>query len=81
MVTIMQSKNLPAQVPGILVNAASPGHVSTPFNKFQGQRTVSSGAGVIVHLATLPDGSKTGGLYGDHQPFSDADGKFVQIPW
>lgn len=57
MVTIMQSKNLPVALgnANLKVNSASPGHVRTPFNKFTGLRTPEQGAGVLVHLATLPD--------------------------
>ncbi|CEH18260.1 Dehydrogenases with different specificities (related to short-chain alcohol dehydrogenases) [Ceraceosorus bombacis] len=80
MVTIMQAKNLPAVVkPNLKVNAAAPGHVSTPFNSFTGNRTLEAGAGVYVHLATLPEDGPTGQLIGDHAPFS-SDGHFVQLP-
>jgi hypothetical protein len=52
----MQAKNLPAHVGETLkVNAASPGHVKTPFNNFTGLRTLEEGAAVYVHLALLPD--------------------------
>ncbi|PWN41329.1 NAD(P)-binding protein [Ceraceosorus guamensis] len=81
MVTIMQAKNLPAVIkPNLKVNAAAPGHVSTPFNSFTGNRTLEAGAGVYVHLATLPEDGPTGQLIGDHAPFS-SDGHFVQLPW
>ncbi|PWN87996.1 NAD(P)-binding protein [Acaromyces ingoldii] len=81
MVTLMQAKNLPQHVsPSLKVNAASPGHVKTPFNNFTGIRTLEEGAGVYVHLATLPDDGPTGQLVGNHAPFS-TDGSFVQIPW
>mgnify|MGYP000076537363 CR=1 FL=1 len=37
------------------VNAASPGHVKTPFNNFTGIRTLQDGAAVYLSLATLPE--------------------------
>lgn len=57
MVTVMQAKNLPGAIgkDNLKVNAASPGHVKTPFNNFTGLRTLEQGALVYVHLATLPD--------------------------
>lgn len=81
MVTLMQSKNLVAHTkPNLKVNAASPGHVKTPFNNFTGLRSLEEGAAVYVHLATLPDDGPTGQLVGNHPPFS-SDASFVQIPW
>ncbi|TKY90020.1 hypothetical protein EX895_000018 [Sporisorium graminicola] len=81
MVTVMQSKNLPQLTKANLkVNAASPGHVKTPFNNFTGLRTLEEGAAVYVHLATLADDGPTGQLIGNHAPFA-SDGRFVQIPW
>lgn len=81
MVTLMQAKNLPALTkPNLKVNAASPGHVKTPFNNFTGLRTREEGAAVYVYLATLPDDGPTGQLIGNHAPFS-SDNSFVQIPW
>lgn len=81
MVTVMQSKNLPQLTkPNLKVNAASPGHVKTPFNNFTGLRTLEEGAAVYVHLATMPDDGPTGLLIGNHPPFS-LGGQFVQIPW
>ncbi|KIS67608.1 uncharacterized protein UMAG_11113 [Mycosarcoma maydis] len=81
MVTLMQSKNLVAHTkPNLKVNAASPGHVKTPFNNFTGLRTLQEGAAVYVHLATLPDNGPTGQLIGNHAPFSK-DGAYVEIPW
>ncbi|SJX60014.1 related to NADP(+)-dependent dehydrogenase [Sporisorium reilianum f. sp. reilianum] len=81
MVTVMQSKNLPQQTkPNLKVNAASPGHVKTPFNNFTGLRTLEEGAAVYVHLATLADDGPTGQLIGNHAPFA-SDGQFVQLPW
>jgi len=81
MVTLMQSKNLIAHTsPNLKVNAASPGHVKTPFNNFTGLRTLEEGAAVYVYLATLEDDGPSGQLIGNHAPFS-SDGKFVQIPW
>lgn len=81
MVTLMQAKNLVAHTkPNLKVNAASPGHVKTPFNNFTGLRSLTEGAAVYVHLATLPDDGPTGQLIGNHPPFS-SDGSFVQIPW
>lgn len=81
MVTLMQSKNLIAHTnPNLKVNAASPGHVKTPFNNFTGLRTLEEGAAVYVYLATLDDDGPSGQLIGNHSPFS-SDGKFVQIPW
>ncbi|KAK7060864.1 hypothetical protein VNI00_000597 [Paramarasmius palmivorus] len=62
MVTVMQSKNLPAFVTNLKVNAATPGHTKTPccrmgtyIDLLAGTRTLEEGAGVIVHLATLAD--------------------------
>lgn len=81
MVTLMQSKNLVEHTKSNLkVNAASPGHVKTPFNNFTGLRTLEEGAAVYVYLATLHDDGPTGQLIGNHAPFS-TDGSFVQIPW
>lgn len=80
MVTLMQAKNLVALVPNLKVNAASPGHVKTPFNNFTGLRTLEEGAEVYVHLATISEEGPTGQLIGNHAPFSK-DGSFVQIPW
>ncbi|CDR88296.1 related to NADP(+)-dependent dehydrogenase [Sporisorium scitamineum] len=81
MVTVMQAKNLPQHTkPNLKVNAASPGHVKTPFNNFTGLRTLEEGAAVYVHLATLADDGPTGQLIGNHTPLA-SDGKFVQIPW
>ncbi|GAC98244.1 NADP-dependent L-serine/L-allo-threonine dehydrogenase ydfG [Pseudozyma hubeiensis SY62] len=81
MVTLMQSKNLVQHTKtNLKVNAASPGHVKTPFNNFTGLRTLEQGAAVYVHLATLDDDGPSGQLIGNHAPFS-SDGEFVQIPW
>lgn len=43
------------RIDNLKVNAASPGHVKTPFNNFTGIRTKEEGAAVYVHLATLDD--------------------------
>uniref|UniRef100_A0A0W0GA14 NAD(P)-binding protein n=1 Tax=Moniliophthora roreri TaxID=221103 RepID=A0A0W0GA14_MONRR len=80
MVTVMQSKNLPAFAPKLKVNAATPGHTKTPFNNFTGTRALEEGAAVIVHLATLPEDGPAGQLIGDQAPYS-TNGHFVQIPW
>ncbi|ESK94848.1 short-chain dehydrogenase reductase sdr [Moniliophthora roreri MCA 2997] len=80
MVTVMQSKNLPAFAPKLKVNAATPGHTKTPFNNFTGTRALEEGAAVIVHLATLPEDGPAGQLIGDQAPYS-TNGHFAQIPW
>lgn len=83
MATIMQAHNLPGASgnANLKVNAASPEHVKTPFNGFTGIRTPEQGAGVIVYLSMLPEDGISGQLVGDHAPFSEKDGDFVQIPW
>jgi NAD(P)-dependent dehydrogenase (short-subunit alcohol dehydrogenase family) len=57
---------------GILVNAANPGFVATDLNSHMGERSVSDGARIAVHLATLPEGDQcTGAFLGDEGP----------VPW
>lgn len=56
----------------IKVNSAAPGHVMTdmsgsavPAEVRNAKRTVEQGAGVAVHLATLPADGPTGGFFND----------------
>jgi NAD(P)-dependent dehydrogenase (short-subunit alcohol dehydrogenase family) len=55
----------------ILVNSVCPGWVRTDMGGPSAPRLVEQGADTIVWLATLPDGSASGGFYRDRQP----------IPW
>lgn len=51
---------------GIKVNAADPGYTATDLNQHTGPRTVTQGAAIAVHLATLPDDGPTGGYFNDN---------------
>jgi NAD(P)-dependent dehydrogenase (short-subunit alcohol dehydrogenase family) len=51
----------------ILVNSVCPGWVKTDMGGAEAPRTLEEGADTIVWLATLPDGSKTGGFFRDRQ--------------
>ena len=55
----------------VLVNAVDPGWVRTDMGGSGAPRSVEKGADTIVFLATLPDGSPTGGFFHDRK----------QIPW
>ncbi|MDZ7957320.1 MAG: SDR family oxidoreductase [Aulosira sp. DedQUE10] len=52
----------------ILVNSVCPGWVKTDMGGANAPRTLEQGADTIVWLATLPDGSPTGGFFRDRQP-------------
>ncbi len=51
----------------VLVNAACPGWVRSGMGGPKAERSLEQGAGGIVWLATLPDGSPNGGLFRDRQ--------------
>lgn len=55
----------------VLINSVCPGWVRTDMGGSGANRTVEEGADTIVWLATLPDGSPSGGFFRDRQP----------IPW
>jgi len=55
----------------ILVNSVCPGWVRTDMGGESAPRSPEQGADTIVWLATLPDGSPTGGFFRDRAP----------IPW
>ncbi|KAB8321120.1 SDR family oxidoreductase [Tolypothrix campylonemoides VB511288] len=52
----------------ILVNSVCPGWVKTDMGGLNAPRTPEQGVDTIVWLATLPDGSATGGFFRDRQP-------------
>ncbi len=52
----------------ILVNSVCPGWVKTDMGGADASRTPKEGADTIVWLATLPEGSTTGGFFRDRQP-------------
>ena len=53
---------------GILVNAVSPGRMSTRMAYGETQRSAEDGADTPVWLATLPDDGPTGGLFHERAP-------------
>lgn len=55
----------------ILVNSVCPGWVRTDMGGPNATRSIEQGVDTIVWLATLPDGSPTGGFFRDRKP----------IPW
>lgn len=54
----------------ILVNSVCPGWVKTDMGGRGATRPVEKGAETIIWLATLPDGSPTGGFFRDKQPMA-----------
>lgn len=52
----------------ILINSVCPGWVKTDMGGPEAKRTLEHGVDTIVWLATLPDGSSSGGFYRDRQP-------------
>lgn len=54
----------------ILINSVCPGWVKTDMGGENAERTTEQGADTIVWLATLPDGSPTGGFFRDREPIS-----------
>lgn len=54
----------------ILVNSVCPGWVKTDMGGPHAERSLEEGADTIVWLATLPDGSPTGGFFRDREPIA-----------
>jgi NAD(P)-dependent dehydrogenase (short-subunit alcohol dehydrogenase family) len=54
----------------ILVNSVCPGWVKTDMGGSNAPRSLAEGVDTIVWLATLPDGSPTGGFFRDRQPIA-----------
>lgn len=63
--TVLLARELEKDYPDILVNAACPGWVKTQLGGKDAPRTTEEGADTITWLATLPEGSDSGGLYRD----------------
>jgi NAD(P)-dependent dehydrogenase (short-subunit alcohol dehydrogenase family) len=78
MVTAMYAKEL-AGTP-IKINAANPGYCATDLNGKRGFRTPEQGAGISVHLATLPADGPSGVLWG-HLWTADGPGATGTLPW
>lgn len=55
---------------GIMVNAAAPGYTATDLNAHRGGRTVQQTAEIIVRLATLEPGGRTGTISSGALPWS-----------
>lgn len=55
---------------GILINAMCPGWVRTRMGGDAASRSVQEGADTAFFLATLPDGSPTGGFFRDRAPIA-----------
>jgi NAD(P)-dependent dehydrogenase (short-subunit alcohol dehydrogenase family) len=55
---------------GILINAMCPGWVRTRMGGDEASRSVQEGADTALFLATLPDGSPTGGFFRDRLPIA-----------
>jgi len=75
MITAMYAKEL--RDTSIKVNAANPGYTKTDLNRNTGFRSVTEGAEVSVHLATLGPDGPSGTLWG-HLWTADAPGA---LPW
>lgn len=52
----------------VLVNSVCPGWVRTEMGGPRAPRTIQEGVDTIVWLATLPDGSPSGGFFRDRKP-------------
>lgn len=68
--TVLLARELEADYPDILVNAACPGWVKTELGGEDAPRSPAEGADTIVWLATLPAGGPNGGLFRDRKPYS-----------
>ena len=77
MLTAMYAKEL-RDTP-IKVNAANPGYTATDFNDHRGFRSAAEGAQPSVYLATLPDDSPSGILWG--HLWATGEGGYGQLPW
>ena len=64
----------------IKVNAANPGYCATDLNGRSGFRTPEQGAEISVHLATLPEDSPTGMLWG-YLWRTDGTESHGPLPW
>ena len=78
MVTAMYAKEL-RDTP-VKVNAANPGYCRTELNHNTGFLTPEQGAGVSVHLATLPADGPSGVLWG-YLWQADGEGGYGVLPW